>query len=364
MYYRNILIHLSLILVSGSIPTYILLFLMLEILEYRFNIKIWSQQERTSNCYDWFEHYLPQNYDKDLNKDYSESLFDGNSGLTIEAATLRKFDYIFRELNLSEGQTLLDCGCGTGVWMLYCKGRGVNVVGLTLSKEQAQIVKSKGLDARVQDYREYLPSFQSYFDAISLIGSTEHTCLSQGALTGDSTCCDRCIADRIKLFKMLKGYLKTNGKMFISGLVKNSKRTPAYTDMFYNYILERHYGGYYSYYEDYIKALEASGLHIISSKDTTKDYFWTSVRCPDHFGYFCINMKQNVADKIIYFVKGLFTDPFLWHHFIYHISNAWMWQFGGYKKQYLTDEDVQRSPMHNKYFTLGAHGDSGTLRRS
>ena len=40
--------------------------------------------------------------------------------------------------------TLLDCGCGNGQWIDFCKKKGVDAIGLTFSQEQVDEIKSKG----------------------------------------------------------------------------------------------------------------------------------------------------------------------------------------------------------------------------
>ena len=63
-----------------------------------------TQTTRTSKCYDWFEQYLEKDYDR--NKDYSEGLFGTKDEYdveeflttTLEEATERKYEYIFKKL--------------------------------------------------------------------------------------------------------------------------------------------------------------------------------------------------------------------------------------------------------------------------
>jgi len=83
-------------------------------------------------------------------------------------------------LDLRTGQRVLDVGCGWGSFALHAAGRyGVNVVGVTLSTEQAELARKRvaeaGLtervDIRVQDYRDV---DDGPFDAISSIGMSEH----------------------------------------------------------------------------------------------------------------------------------------------------------------------------------------------
>ena len=98
----------------------------------------------------------------------------------LEAAQAAKHDLVCRKLELRPGMRVLDVGCGWGTFALHAaQGYGVEVVGVTLSAEQAglarQRVRAAGLsgrvDIRVQDYRAIE---DGPFDAISSIGMAEH----------------------------------------------------------------------------------------------------------------------------------------------------------------------------------------------
>ncbi|WP_269855755.1 SAM-dependent methyltransferase [Streptomyces sp. RPT161] len=101
-------------------------------------------------------------------------------GGTLEEAQEAKLDLICRKLSLTEGQRLLDVGCGWGSMVLHAAQRyGVRAVGVTLSAEQAAYARKRVADAgltdrveiRVQDYREV---DDGPYDAISSIGMAEH----------------------------------------------------------------------------------------------------------------------------------------------------------------------------------------------
>lgn len=110
---------------------------------------------------------------------YSCALWaDERTGL--EAAQEAKNDLVCRKLELRPGMRVLDVGCGWGTFALHAAQRyGVDVVGITLSAEQAALaqrrVTAAGLggrvDLRLQDYREI---DDEPFDAISSIGMAEH----------------------------------------------------------------------------------------------------------------------------------------------------------------------------------------------
>lgn len=332
---------------------YSILFLILEYLSIYPRIHVWDQNERVSECYDWFEHYLKKDYgiiDGKSVYDYSENIYFNDYTISSAESCENKYNLLFNELQLSKGKKLLDCGCGMGAWMKYCKERGVDVIGLTLSKEQQLLVKKKGLTAYVQDYRVLNKELINQFDAITLLGSTEHITF----YAGPGNMLDKSYNDYKHVFSVLKQYLKPNGKIVLTVLVQGrpkSERMDLY-NLFQTYIMERHYGGYYSTSELISKAITDNGLTIDSIKDHTKDYHWISVAEPDHFGHWWIHWEEDPLDKIMYFFKGLATDPFLLHHWIYYGMDTWMWQFSGYQKTPLTDDQVKKAVANLKYFSI------------
>jgi cyclopropane-fatty-acyl-phospholipid synthase len=99
---------------------------------------------------------------------------------TLEDAQRAKNDLICRKLGLSQGDRLLDVGCGWGALVIHAaKEYGVSAVGVTLSPEQAkyarQQLEDEGVDhqieVRVQDWRDIA---DGPFDAIASVGMAEH----------------------------------------------------------------------------------------------------------------------------------------------------------------------------------------------
>ncbi len=94
---------------------------------------------------------------------------------TLDAAQEHKLDLICRKLHLEPGQRLLDIGCGWGGMAQFAAERyGVEVVGVTVSQEQANVAQQRcsGLpvEIRFQDYRD----LNEPFDRIVSIGMFEH----------------------------------------------------------------------------------------------------------------------------------------------------------------------------------------------
>jgi cyclopropane-fatty-acyl-phospholipid synthase len=99
---------------------------------------------------------------------------------TLEEAQFEKFDLVARKLGLRAGQRLLDVGCGWGGMVMHAAEHyGVQAIGVTLSRQQAEwaqkAIADRGLsdlaEVRHSDYRDVV---ETGFDAVSSIGLTEH----------------------------------------------------------------------------------------------------------------------------------------------------------------------------------------------
>ncbi|MEQ0804539.1 cyclopropane mycolic acid synthase CmaA1, partial [Mycobacterium tuberculosis] len=77
----------------------------------------------------------------DPTQTYSCAYFERDD-MTLQEAQIAKIDLALGKLGLQPGMTLLDVGCGWGATMMRAVEKyDVNVVGLTLSKNQANHVQ-------------------------------------------------------------------------------------------------------------------------------------------------------------------------------------------------------------------------------
>jgi cyclopropane fatty-acyl-phospholipid synthase-like methyltransferase len=326
---------------------YIIIFFILEVIDIFTPYPIWDQTERTIECYNWLEYYVDNNYDKDEKLDYTESLFFGKYDTPIDKATHQKYEYIYSKLQLSSGKKLLDCGCGTGTWINFCKKKGVDVIGITLSEEQAKVIRKKGLIVYVADYRILNKDFINKFDAISVLGSTEHTSSQNDYFNRNKNTYNTYYS----IFNILNQYLKPNGNILLTVLVANNTKF-TFNDYIQGYVLERHYGGLYARPNVICKAIIDNKFNVESVEDHTIDYHWTSVVEPKHFGHWYVNWNENTYNKCMYLVRGIVMDPFLIHHWLYYFMDSWMWHLGGYQTTPLTPEQISKAPANLKYIII------------
>jgi cyclopropane-fatty-acyl-phospholipid synthase len=101
---------------------------------------------------------------------------------TLEEAQTAKHELVCRKLGLHEraGVRLLDVGCGWGSMAIHAaKHHQASVVGITISRAQAELARKRVEEAgvadrveiRLQDYRDLAGE---QFEAISSIGMSEH----------------------------------------------------------------------------------------------------------------------------------------------------------------------------------------------
>lgn len=120
----------------------------------------------------------------DIGNDIFEAMLDSRMNYScgywehadnLEDAQRHKLDMICRKLQLKPGERLLEIGCGWGGLMQHAaKHYGVEVVGVTVSREQRKLaqVRCEGLPVQIElkDYRE----MTGQFDKVVSVGMFEH----------------------------------------------------------------------------------------------------------------------------------------------------------------------------------------------
>lgn len=135
-----------------------------------------QSRRHVAHHYDLDEHLFRLFLDSDLQ--YSCAYFP-TPDTDLEAAQRAKCQLLLRKLELAPGQRVLDIGSGWGGLALYlAQHAGVEVTGLTLSKEQHRIATrraaERGLGDRVrfviEDYRQH----HGLYDRVVSVGMFEH----------------------------------------------------------------------------------------------------------------------------------------------------------------------------------------------
>ena len=138
-----------------------------------------KQKEEVTSHYDIGNDFYKIWLDDTLS--YSCAYFK-NSNESLHEAQMNKINHILKKLNLSEGLSLLDIGCGWGGLLIEsAKQYRVKGLGITLSEEQYKKFKERIkeenledlLDVKLMDYRELRKS-NLFFDRIVSVGMLEH----------------------------------------------------------------------------------------------------------------------------------------------------------------------------------------------
>lgn len=179
---------------------------------------------------------------------------------SLEAAQEAKIDLVCRKLGLHPGMRVLDVGCGWGSFALHAAQRyGVDVVGVTLSNEQAGLARKRVADAgltdrveiRVQDYRDV---DDGPFDAISSIGMSEHVGREQ-------------ISHYVS---QLHGLLRPGGRLLNHAISWNAGPTGPDPDSFISrYVFP---DGEMLSLAEMIGALESGGLEVLDVEALRRHY--------------------------------------------------------------------------------------------
>ena len=188
---------------------------------------------------------------------YSSALFD-RPGIELVSAQERKYQNILDQLNLKEGDHILEVGCGWGGFMEYAAQRGVRVTGITISQEQFEFAKERlarfnGLATpKILDYR----NIQDKYDHIVSIEMFE-------ALGEEywST-----------YFNILHTSLKNGGKLIVQSITINSLDFNSYrkgSDFIQQYIFP---GGMLPSPDIFKNVAQNAGFRVLGSLEFGKDY--------------------------------------------------------------------------------------------
>lgn len=137
-----------------------------------------SNRQRPSRAYDiGTRHYDIGNdlFSVMLDRGMNYSCGYWHKAATLDEAQEDKLDLICRKIGPAPGMRVLDIGCGWGGFARYAaETYGVEVVGITVSREQVRLARERcrGLPVRIElmDYRK----LEGTFDRIVSVGMFEH----------------------------------------------------------------------------------------------------------------------------------------------------------------------------------------------
>lgn len=331
---------------------YPLFFILSFIFSHITSVSMFDTDEMVQRCYSYIDSFLKlQNSGIDLGFNFWDK-----PEVTNNEAQQRKWDYMFDVINLKEGDWLLDVGCGYGDWLSYAKGKGINVLGMNISSEQAQAVKKKFdidvINITVHEFYKIVsntshPKHGQYvhllgkFDAITFMDTIEHYAPPQYKWF-------RKKQDTIyqSIFHLTELLSKERGRVFISCLHTNDKPMDIYRKFCW-YILDATMCGLYPHGKDGLTK-NANSYNVISHVDRTEDYRLSAIKASEgwQLGNFGLGLGfLDFSKAVLYFFV---VDPFLFHHLLSQIFDAWMSFYGKepYDRAYNPEKRQALSYVH------------------
>lgn len=247
---------------------------------------------------------------------YSCGYFKNDTDSLTEAQK-NKVEHILKKLNLKEGQSLLDIGCGWGELIITAaKKYKVKALGVTLSSEQFERVKERikeeGLtdlvDVKLSDYRELK---NLTFDRVVSVGMIEH--VGKENLQEYFQTVNKLLSKNgLSLVHSITGINDGGTNTWIDKYIFPGGYVPAVKELV-NYIAEqdfelidveslrRHYG---RTLENWARNFEAALTEVRKSKDETFIRMWRLYLNACAASFNCVNISIHQ----ILFGKGVNND--------------------------------------------------------
>jgi cyclopropane-fatty-acyl-phospholipid synthase len=276
--------------------------------------------KNVSHHYDIGNDFYRLFLDEDLQ--YSCGYFS-DPGNSIQQAQLDKKAHIAAKLRLEPGMKVLDMGCGWGGLALYLnRVADVDVLGITLSKEQLELARKRAAEAGVagrvrfelMDYRDV----SGEFDRVVSIGMFEH--LGQAFFR--------------PFFRKLREVLKPEGIALVHTMARMGG--PGTTDKF----MQKHVfpGGYLPALSEIVAASEQEKLIMADCETWRMHYVHTLARWYER-------LKANEAEAVRLY------DARLYRLYLFYLG-ASMTMFRDapmcvYQLQYMRDREA--APITRNY---------------
>lgn len=288
--------------------------------------------------------------------DYGFNFYNGDYDKSRGQAQKDKFEFAYEKLGLKKGMRLLDCGCGCGDWMNWLKTeKGIEVHGINISISQVKVCRERGLTVEHTDWKAISSSPQlqerlyGKFDAVSFWDTVEHYVPMHLNRQYDKQ-------DAIyrHMFDMAKKCLKPTSdvaRIWISCIhvrmnlasMKNWTWRETAHRLYYYWLLDKFHSGCYpgNSRDQLVTNAKAEGIELIDRKDTTLDYYMTSVLNPTHFGKHKFRLTTGKA--MVIFID-MIVDPNWFARILWCAHEGWMNQFD--------ESNIEQSDMLNWWLWL------------
>ena len=286
--------------------------------------------------------------------DYGFNFYDGDFTKDRKQAQVDKFEHAWAQLCLEPGMRLLDVGCGCGDWLAWVRSRGVEVMGINITREQVLVCRSRGLEVLRGDWRviaadeAQMAHLTGRFDAVTFWDTVEHYVPMQ--YRGSDSHRDAIYQAMFGFAHRVIQHGKRPARVFISCLhmrhtlsesrtLRDTLRTAAF-----GWLLDKfHSGCYPNASRDCLVKNADHWFELVERTDTTRDYYMTSVLEPHHFGRSRFGLTPTRA---VYALWLVLADPFWAHRALWFLTEDWMAQFD--------PQDLERSAVVHWWLTFDA----------
>ena len=187
---------------------------------------------------------------------YSQGVYENDSE-TLETALRRKFEYATDMCELGQSNRVLEIGPGWGAFASHVLPRGVNFVGLTISKVSQEFINEKLSEYRenfnilLQDFLEYDP--KEKFDSIVIMGVIEH------------------LPHYERVLKKFDHLLKPGGKVFLDGSAARKKYELS------TFMVRHIYPGNHSFLvlDDFVNKVAKTPFEMLEIQNDRHSYYLT-----------------------------------------------------------------------------------------
>ncbi|MGE5192448.1 MAG: SAM-dependent methyltransferase [Deltaproteobacteria bacterium] len=236
-------------------------------------------QRAVANCYGFFGRVFP-----DCGFiDYTDGLYHGDPAVPFDEAQHNQVCYVLDEVRCSAGTRVLDVGCGNGRLLEEARRRGAVGVGITISPDQLEFCRRRGLDVRLLDYKKMGDDWSGQFDAVVANGPIEHFVHPREAAQGRT---DEIYREMFRIFHRaidpaspVRKFINTTIHFVRpprpEALLASPWSHKRGSDNWHWAWLQRGFGGFYPTFGQFERCA-AGCFDLVKCVDGTQDYHFTS----------------------------------------------------------------------------------------
>ena len=282
------------------------------------------------NCYNVFDKFFPI---CGL-LDYTEGIYGNDPSTPYDVAQHNQIAYLLDEVQCAAGSRILDVGCGNGTLLEEVRRRGAIGIGVTISPEQADFCKRRGLDVRLVNYKDMGEEWHGQFDAVVANGPMEHFVQPEEAVRNQSDAiygeffriAHRAIDPSSPVRRLVNTTIHFVRRPDPADLLKSPFSFPWKSDSFHYAMLARSFGGFYPDLGQFERCVQGR-FRLVNEVDGTYDYHLTSeewLRRIRHVLHTALGVKilGQAAPTMIRHPKQFATMLLCML-----VSESWNWQF-------------------------------------